>query len=273
MKKIILIIILIITNVSYSQNYKEYSIEYRSCEICSCNKCSGTGILENYKYIPCNNCKDWASSYRNLKGCDVCKNNKGKYGYVKENCWACDGKGKWRNTYNSRESIEIRKKEEEENRILAIRNKEKEKEANRQEAINQKQREENNIWWERTQDSLEVARVAKEKSNYVRNVNKWCIIAENVKVKETKSYLEFESEILKYEILKEFFSSKKLEIMNMENLNYLTYIKGYYNGGGQLIEVKIKGNITKSFSSWQDGEAFKIAESILLDMKNKIKCK
>ncbi len=272
MKKIILIIILIITNDSYSQNYIELSVDYRNCEICSCGACNGTGIREIYRFIPCYNCKNWASAYRDIKGCDVCKNNKGKYGYVKENCNACDGKGKWRNTYYSKENIERRKKKDEEYRILAIRKKEEEKEAIRQEAIYQKQREANKIWEQRTQDSLEVVRVAKEKSNYVRNINIWCLIAENVKVKETNSYLEFETEILKYEILKEFFSSKKLEIISMDDLNYLTYIKGYYNGGGQLIEVKIKGNITKSFSSWQDGEAFKIAESILLDMKNKIKC-
>jgi len=33
----------------------------------------------------------------------------------------------------------------------------------------------------------------------------------------------------------------------MDDLNYLTYIKGYYNGGGRLIEVKIKENIIINF--------------------------
>jgi len=117
MKKILLMIFVFYINASYSQNYKSYTIrnDKDSCEICTCSWCKGSGEMINTIWVSCYNCKDWASSYRDIKGCDVCKNNKGKYEKKKETCFKCNGYGKLKNNYYSRENIAAR---EEEDRIV-----------------------------------------------------------------------------------------------------------------------------------------------------------
>jgi hypothetical protein len=51
------------------------------------------GIATGAVYVSCKNCKDWADSYRNIKGCDVCKNNKYITIYKKGSCNQCGGTG------------------------------------------------------------------------------------------------------------------------------------------------------------------------------------
>jgi hypothetical protein len=57
-----------------------------------CNQCKN-GVYYWTATLDCKNCKDWADSYRKIKGCDVCKNNQ----YIKSNkqgkCMICKGTG------------------------------------------------------------------------------------------------------------------------------------------------------------------------------------
>lgn len=61
-----------------------YRIECRFCQ---------KGIATGIDYLPCENCKDWTDSYRNVKGCNVCKNNKYIKSYYKGKCNRCGGTG------------------------------------------------------------------------------------------------------------------------------------------------------------------------------------
>ena len=107
MKKIFLILLLIITNNLYSQYIwnkqdsngyvllKRYDL---TCTYCTCNSCNGNGKILTNIWVACYNCKEWADSYRNARGCDICHNNKGKFKYEYIKCTACAGKGKYHNT-------------------------------------------------------------------------------------------------------------------------------------------------------------------------------
>jgi len=123
MKKFFLLLI-VINSIAYGQ-YKEVYDENIKSEFFKCtgtmfNNCNNGYYIDNVKYN-CPNCKNWANSYRNSRGCDVCKNN--KYIIKKETikCSACNGLGKIRNTYYTKEGYDKRKREFETN--------EKEKEA------------------------------------------------------------------------------------------------------------------------------------------------
>ena len=76
-----------------------------ACTYCECLNCSGKGKYYKDFWIPCYNCKDWADSYRNIRGCDVCKNKKGKYESRLTKCEICAGKGQFHNTYLQDNSI------------------------------------------------------------------------------------------------------------------------------------------------------------------------
>ena len=113
MKKHLIYLIIIISNNLYSQYFfsKQDSNGYvliskdASCTYCVCNNCNGKGKYLKDFWIPCYNCKDWASSYRNARGCDVCKNKKGKYESRLTQCEPCAGKGQFHNTYLEDHSI------------------------------------------------------------------------------------------------------------------------------------------------------------------------
>ena len=64
---------------------------YPKCNVCNGNK---TVYKKSGVKQVCKNCKDWADSYRNIVGCDFCKNKKFIFGpgYVK--CNNCRGTGK-----------------------------------------------------------------------------------------------------------------------------------------------------------------------------------
>lgn len=59
-----------------------------------CTQCKN-GVSYWTERLVCKNCKDWADSYRKIRGCDVCKNNQ----FIKLNrqskCKVCKGTG-WR---------------------------------------------------------------------------------------------------------------------------------------------------------------------------------
>jgi hypothetical protein len=69
------------------------------CTYCECLNCSGKGKHLKDFWVPCYNCKGWANSYRNARGCDVCKNKEGKYESRLTKCEICAGKGQFHNTY------------------------------------------------------------------------------------------------------------------------------------------------------------------------------
>jgi len=104
-----------ILNFSKAQYKKAYL--YEDCEICTCSKCGGNGIISKKDWIVCSNCVNWSSEYRRKKGCDVCYDNKGWYSNPYDvTCSICSGQGKLINT-----RIEEKRKEEQEaNRILSI---------------------------------------------------------------------------------------------------------------------------------------------------------
>ena len=64
---------------------------YPKCKVCLGNKTifKKSGVKQE-----CNNCKDWADSYRNIVGCDFCKNKKYIFGAGYEYCNNCNGTGK-----------------------------------------------------------------------------------------------------------------------------------------------------------------------------------
>lgn len=78
--KIFILILIISAFHCYGQNKIK-------CAICT----NGVAISKNY--MTCQNCKDWADSYRNIKGCDVCKNNKTVVVRQKVKCTRCKGTG------------------------------------------------------------------------------------------------------------------------------------------------------------------------------------
>jgi hypothetical protein len=108
-----------ILNFSKAQYNKAYL--YEDCEICSCSKCGGNGIITKKDWIVCSNCVNWSSEYRRKKGCDVCYDNKGWYSNPYDvTCSICSGQGKLINTRIEEKRKEKREKEQEANRILSI---------------------------------------------------------------------------------------------------------------------------------------------------------
>jgi hypothetical protein len=107
-------------NISYGQYYEVYKESIRS-EFFSCPSCNKSGYVTVEKKIKCNNCSDWADSYRNLRGCDVCKNKKYKIVTKSEECYYCNGQGVIKNTYYTQEGRDRRERErldiEKQNRI------------------------------------------------------------------------------------------------------------------------------------------------------------
>lgn len=55
-----------------------------------CRWCKN-GIETYTEYISCKNCETWADSYRNIKGCHVCKNNKVIRKIKQRKCIFCKG--------------------------------------------------------------------------------------------------------------------------------------------------------------------------------------
>ncbi len=292
MKKTILIIILIITSASYSQNYIELSVDNRSCEICTCGQCNGTGTREIYRFIPCYNCKNWASSYRDIKGCDVCKNNKGKYGYVKENCNACDGKGKWRNTYNLKENIEAR----EEQKKIAKRNSAISEAKRKREEIEGIERYEkfvkemsdpvsikrakDQIEKEKRDEADEADRIAKEradrKEEFKANRNPVFVNMVKYATKEvTKSKYELNfKKPLTLDFINRVISDRDKLFIGISKLRTIDYIKvkckecgeemhaGYSYSGGNSNDpysIKISGDGGTTTLDKMDGERFQYA--------------
>ncbi|MDI1316852.1 hypothetical protein [Flavobacterium sp.] len=129
MKKVILIILILFINSSYSQNYNDGKNVYSPC-----NYCKGTGVIKIEKWVPCYNCKSFnqefneaiqeaavlavvetvigkdvhTSKVNDYKWCNVCENKKGKYEIIKYECKRCGGRGKIKNsnfTSNQNESI------------------------------------------------------------------------------------------------------------------------------------------------------------------------
>ncbi len=103
-------LILTVVTSSYCQRkYKdihdEGGWEYRICP-----NCNGKGTNSKFYNVVCYNCKDWAESYRNIKGCDVCKNNKTVKKYLTKACVWCDGYGKQHNVYWEKKNIDYRNK-------------------------------------------------------------------------------------------------------------------------------------------------------------------
>ena len=102
---------IIVVNYTFSQvNYKDIHDkghwDYRTCP-----ECKGKGTSSRYYTLVCENCKDWAESYRNIKGCDICKNNKTVKKFLTKPCIWCDGFGKQHNIYWKKENVDLRNKE------------------------------------------------------------------------------------------------------------------------------------------------------------------
>ena len=56
----------------------------------TCTRCKN-GITTNSTTKKCKNCIEWEDSYRNIKGCDVCKNRTWITTYTKGKCNYCNG--------------------------------------------------------------------------------------------------------------------------------------------------------------------------------------
>jgi hypothetical protein len=82
---------------------------YPKCNVCNGNK---TVYKKSGVKQVCKNCKDWADSYRNIVGCDFCKNKKFIWGPGYEYCKKCNGTGKGAEQRN-KEYAEAKKKFEE----------------------------------------------------------------------------------------------------------------------------------------------------------------
>lgn len=64
---------------------------YPKCDVCKGNK---TVFKKSGVKQECNNCKDWAESYRNKVPCYICKNKRYVFGPGYEYCKKCYGTGK-----------------------------------------------------------------------------------------------------------------------------------------------------------------------------------
>jgi hypothetical protein len=106
MKKIFVLLLIIITNYTYSQKI-------------NCWKCSGRGKISTRDWIVCSNCKDWSNSYKSKVPCNVCKDNRGySTSYYDIVCSVCNGSGRnydaeKRVNYEREVAAAERKKEEE----------------------------------------------------------------------------------------------------------------------------------------------------------------
>ncbi|MEI6696057.1 MAG: hypothetical protein WCO13_08310 [Bacteroidota bacterium] len=114
MKKLFFLIILLSLKYTVFCQYTEVDNEYIHSEFFKCRHCI-IGVATIEKKYQCRNCADWADSYRNIKGCDVCKNKKFITKRENQKCSYCNGLGIIRNTYYSKENIESRKRERQRN--------------------------------------------------------------------------------------------------------------------------------------------------------------
>lgn len=112
MKNLLLSFILLLTNIIYCQ-YKEvdwnnYGIkdEVIKCTAVSCIN----GIFSQMEKVKCSNCAEWADSYRESRGCDVCHNNKYISKRVTHTCYTCNGLGKVKNIHYTKENIAKRER-------------------------------------------------------------------------------------------------------------------------------------------------------------------
>jgi hypothetical protein len=120
------LLFIVISNKCYSQYIEVYNPEIKS-EYFDCRHCESGYYLENVK-VTCKNCIDWANSYREIRGCDICKNKKYTIKQKKQFCFSCNGKGIKRNTYYTQEGIEKRENEKQRNQLAEeLRKKEEEK--------------------------------------------------------------------------------------------------------------------------------------------------
>ena len=66
------------------------SLKSNSQSKVKCTDCKN-GIITVIQTTRCKNCESWADSYRNIRGCDVCKNNKIINKRKHETCTTCKG--------------------------------------------------------------------------------------------------------------------------------------------------------------------------------------
>jgi hypothetical protein len=289
--------------------------------------------------VKCTNCAGWADSYRNSRGCDVCHNNKYINKRVTYTCYTCNGLGKVRNTYYTKENIADReksyriqenKKKCEELETLTF----PDKDQIASDLIGKKisgwnfdkleefkdiriKKGSTNINYDNPEESSFEINVDleledyKTKEFYVGDVvvnykfkdHKWFFSeiisgnatnfegeerigaknekitikkddyyfdAPNVKVHETKSSIEFEITNGKVDVLNQFLTAKRKEILGVESWSYLTSVKAKYDGY-KIKEVKIKGDGSTINLTINDGERFQVAEEFAEQMKARIK--
>ena len=94
--------------------------------------------------------------------------------------------------------------------------------------------------------------------------------ASNIKVHEDKNSIEFEITTGKIDVLNQFLTAKRKEILGIESWSYLTSVKAKYDGY-KIKEVKIKGDGSTINLTINDGESFQVAVELAEQMKARIK--
>ncbi len=341
MKKLFFLILLL-NNIVYSQ-YKEAYTSNSGVrdEIIKCNgyNCQN-GIYSQMENVKCANCAGWADSYRySRRGCDVCHDNKYINKRVTHTCYKCNGLGKVRNTYYTKENIADREKSD--------RIQENKKKCDELETLSFPDKDQiasdligkkistwnfdkleeftdintydftKNIDYDNPEESTYVVKVGLwlegdiTKITYTGDVilkykykdHKWLFSeiisgwvikfegeersskksekitikkddyyfkASNIKVHEDKNSIEFEITTGKIDVLNQFLTAKRKEILGIESWSYLTSVKAKYDGY-KIKEVKIKGDGSTINLTINDGESFQVAVELAEQMKARIK--